>query len=93
MDGLMVVLCAVTIAESMLLIAQGEEMSDKNDRIRFLMMENEELRRKGEKDGEKDGAERGDHEDQVPCNDSKGQGAGLGTGGHSESPGGVCEDP
>ena len=76
MDGLMVVLCAVTIAESMLLIAQGEEMSDKNDRIRFLMMENEELRRKGEKHGEKNGTEGGHHEDQAPCDDSKGQGAG-----------------
>lgn len=86
MDALMVVLSAVAIAESMLLIAQGEEMSDKDDRIRFLKMENEELRRKGEKNGDKDGAQRDDHEDQISCNDSKGQGAGHGTGGHNQSP-------
>lgn len=85
MDALMVVLSAVAIAESMLLIAQGEEMSDKDDRIRFLRMENEELRRKGEKDGDKDGAQRSGHEDQISCNDSKGQGAGHGTGGHDQS--------
>lgn len=87
MDGLMIVLSAVAIAESMLLIAQGEEMSDKDDRIRFLKMENEELRRKGEKNGEENGAERDDHEDQIARNDSKGQGAGHGTGGHDQSPG------
>lgn len=86
MDALMVVLSAVAIAESMLLIAQGEEMSDKDDRIRFLKMENEELRRKGEKNGDKDGAQRSDYEDQISCNDSKGQGAGHGTGGHDQSP-------
>lgn len=86
MDGLMIVLSAVAIAESMLLIAQGEEMSDKDDRIRFLRMENEELRRKGEKNGDENGAERDDHEDQISCNDSKGQGAGHGTGGHDQSP-------
>lgn len=90
MDGLMIVLSAVALAESMLLIAQGEEMSDKDDRIRFLRMENEELRRKGEKNGEKNGdengAQRSDHEDQISCNDSKGQGAGHGTGGHDQSP-------
>lgn len=86
MDGLMIVLLAVALAESMLLIAQGEEMSDKDDRISFLKMENEELRRKGEKDGDKDGAERDDHEDQIARNDSKGQGAGHGTGGHNQSP-------
>lgn len=87
MDGLMIVLSAVAITESMLLIAQSEEMSEKDDRIRFLKMENEELRRKGEKDGDKDGTERDDHEDQISCNDSKGQGAGHGTGGHDQSPG------
>lgn len=87
MDGLMIVLSAVAIAESMLLVVQSEEMRDKDDRIRFLKMENEELRRKGEKDGDKDGAERNDHEDQISCNDSKGQGAGHGTGGHNQSPG------
>lgn len=86
MDGLMIVLSAVALAESMLLIAQGEEMSDKDDRIRFLRMENEELRRKGEKDGDENGAQRSDHEDQISCNDSKGQGAGHGTGGHDQSP-------
>lgn len=86
MDGLMIVLSAVALAESMLLIAQSEEMSEKDDRIRFLKMENEELRRKGEKDGDKDGAQRSDHEDQISCNDSKGQGAGHGTGGHNQSP-------
>lgn len=86
MDGLMIVLSAVAIAESMLLIAQSEEMSEKDDRIRFLKMENEELRRKGEKDGDKDGAQRSDHKDQISCNDSKGQGAGHGTEGHCESP-------
>lgn len=87
MDGLMIVLSAVAIAESMLLIAQGEEMSDKDDRIRFLKMENEELRRKGEKDGAENGAERGDDEAESPCNACKGQGAGHGTGGHDQSPG------
>lgn len=87
MDALMVVLSAVAIAESMLLIAQGEEMSDKDDRIRFLRMENEELRRKGEKNGEENGAERDDYKDQIARNDSKGQGAGHGTGGHDQSPG------
>lgn len=87
MDGLMIVLSAVAITESMLLIAQSEEMSEKDDRIRFLKMENEELRRKGEKDGDKDGTERDDHEDQISCNDSKGQGEGHGTGGHNQSPG------
>lgn len=86
MDGLMIVLSAVAITESMLLIVQSEEMSEKDDRIRFLKMENEELRRKGEKDGDKDGAERDDHEDKISCNDSKGQGAGHGTGGHNQSP-------
>lgn len=86
MDGLMIVLSAVALAESMLLIAQGEEMSDKDDRIRFLRMENEELRRKGEKNGGKDGAERDDHKDQIARNDSKRQGAGHGTGGHDQSP-------
>lgn len=86
MDGLMIVLSAVVLAESMLLIAQAEEMSEKDDRIRFLKMENEELRRKGEKDGDKDGAQRSDHEDQISRNDSKGQGAGHGTGGHNQSP-------
>ena len=91
MDGLMIVLSAVAITESMLLIVQSEEMSDKDDRIRFLKMENEELRRKGEKDGDKDGAERDDHEDQISCDDNKGQGAGHGTEGHRESSGGGCE--
>ena len=86
MDGLMIVLSAVALAESMLLIAQSEEMSEKDDRIRFLKMENEELRRKGEKDGDKDGAQRSDHEDQISCDDNKGQGAGHGTGGHNQSP-------
>lgn len=86
MDGLMIVLSAVAIAESMLLVVQSEEMRDKDDRIRFLKMENEELRRKGEKEGDKDGAERIDHEDQISCNDSKGQGAGHGSGGHDQSP-------
>lgn len=86
MDGLMIVLSAVVLAESMLLIAQSEEMSEKDDRIRFLKMENEELRRKGEKDGDKDGAQRSDHEDQISCDDNKGQGAGHSTEGHCESP-------
>lgn len=86
MDGLMIVLSAVALAESMLLIAQSEEMSEKDDRIRFLKMENEELRRKGEKDGDKDGAQRSDHEDQISCDDNKGQGAGHGTERHCESP-------
>lgn len=74
MDSLMIVLSAVAIAESMLLIAQGEEMSEKDDRIRFLRMENEELRRrqKGEKDGAENGAERGDDKAESPCNDCKG---------------------
>ena len=53
MDGLMFVLSAVALAESMLLVVQSEEMRDKDDRIRFLKMENEELRRRGEKDGDK----------------------------------------
>ena len=35
MDGLMIVLSAVAITESMLLIAQSEEMSEKDDRIRI----------------------------------------------------------
>lgn len=90
MDGLMVVLCAVTIAESMLLIAQGEAMSEQNDIIRFLEMENEELRRKGEKHGEKNGTEGGHHKDQITCDDSNGQGGGLDTGEYSESSGGGC---
>lgn len=71
MDGLMIVLSAVALAESMLLIAQGEEMSEKDDRIKFLRMENEELRRREKKDGEKTGTERGDDEAESPCNDSK----------------------
>lgn len=71
MDGLMIVLSAVALAESMLLIAQGEEMSEKDDRIKFLRMENEELRRREKKDGEKNGTERGDDEAENPCNDSK----------------------
>lgn len=71
MDGLMIVLSAVALAESMLLIAQGEEMSEKDDRIKFLRMENEELRRREKKDGEKNGTERGDDEAESPCNDSK----------------------
>lgn len=86
MDGLMIVLSAVALAESMLLIAQGEEMSDKDDRIKFLRMENEELRRREKKGGEKNGTERGDDTDQITGNDSKGQGAGHGTGGHDQSP-------
>lgn len=87
MDGLMIVLSAVANAESMLLIAQGEEMSEKDDRIKFLRMENEELRRREKKDGEKNGTERGDDEAESPCNDSEGQGAGHGIGVHDQSPG------
>lgn len=87
MDGLMIVLSAVALAESMLLIAQGEEMSEKDDRIKFLRMENAELRRREKKDGEKNGTERGDDTDQITGNDCEGQGAGHGTGGHDQSPG------
>lgn len=87
MDPLMITLIIICFVESMLLIAQGEVMSEQNDIIRFLEMENEELRRKGEKHGEKNGTEGGHHKDQVPCDDCKGQGAGHGTEGHDQSPG------
>ena len=90
MDPLMITLIIICFVESMLLIAQGEAMSEQNDIIGFLEMENEELRRKGEKHGEKNGTEGGHHKDQITCDDSNGQGGGLDTGEYSESSGGGC---
>lgn len=52
MDPLMITLIIICFVESMLLIAQGEAMSEQNDIIRFLEMENEELKRKGENEDE-----------------------------------------
>lgn len=79
MNGLMILLCFVSIGESLLLSIQGDEMSKMDHMIRFLSMENEELKQRIEKDGEKNGNERGGHKNQVTRDDSKGQGAGQGT--------------
>ena len=74
MEAIVITLIFVTLVESLLLIAQGEELGDKNDLIRFLNFRIRELEHKGGK--AKDGSEGDDHEDQVHCNDRKGQGAG-----------------
>lgn len=74
MEPIVITLIFVALVESLLLIAQGEELADKNDLIRFLNFRIKELEEKGGK--EKDGSEGDHHKDQVPCNDCKGQGAG-----------------
>lgn len=74
MEPIVITLIFVALVESLLLIAQGEELSDKNDLIRFLNFRIKELEEKG--GTEDDGSERDHHKDQVPCNDCKGQGTG-----------------
>lgn len=74
MEAIVITLIFVALVESLLLIAQGEELSDKNDLIRFLNFRIKELEDKGGKNS--DGSEGDNHEAQVSCNDCKGQGAG-----------------
>lgn len=74
MEPIVIALIFVALVESLLLIAQGEELSDKNDLIRYLNFRISELEHKGGKDERADGTEGGPHETEGICTDCEGQG-------------------